>query len=158
MTPSDSITGYAYWTAPDGSARVIYSLAVFHEIDGLVNEAYRRIPHGGVETGGLLFGSRTNEALQVEAFRLIECQHAYGPSFVLSSQDLAGITSQIQQAASDPELNGLEPLGWFIGHTRSALVMNDREVQWFGELFPNPGSLTLLVKPERFQPTQFGFL
>ena len=158
MTPSDPITGYAFWTAPDASSRVIYSLAVFHEIDGLVNEAYRRIPHGGVETGGLLFGTRTGETLQIEAFRLIECQHAFGPSFVLSSQDLAGIRLQIKEAANDPELNGLLPLGWFIGHTRSALLLTEREVQWFGELFPGPGSATILVKPERFQPTQFGFL
>ncbi len=158
MNTPDPISGYAYWIAPDGSSRVTYSLAVFHEIDGVVNESYRRIPHGGVETGGLLFGTRNNGAPRIEAFRPIECQHAFGPSFVLSDGDLSRLREQLHEAGRDPELSTLQPLGWFLGHTRSPLVLNERELQWFNELFPEPGSATVLVKPERFQPTQFGFL
>ncbi len=158
MNPSDPIAGYAYWIAPDGASRVIYSLAVFHEIDGLVNEAYRRIPHGGVETGGLLFGRVSSGSPQIEAFRRIECQHAFGPSFVLSDQDLSKLREQLHEAGRDPELSALRPLGWFLGHTRSPLLLNERELQWFNDFFPEPGCVTVLVKPERFQPTQFGFL
>jgi hypothetical protein len=36
--------------------------------------------------------------------------------------------------------------------------MNDREVEIFDRFFPEPGQLTVLVKPERFQPTRFAFL
>ena len=158
MNNSEPIAGYAYWIAPDGVSRVLYSLAVFHEIDGVVNEAYRRIPHGGVETGGLLFGKFTEDTVQIDAFRPIECQHAYGPSFVLSESDLAGIREQMKKAEEDAELSGLVSLGWFIGHNRSPLLLTEREAQWFDSLFPDEGSLTVLVKPERFQPTQFGFL
>ena len=46
-----------------------YSLALFHEIDFVVNEGYRKIPHGGVETGGLLFGSLDASGYGIEAFR-----------------------------------------------------------------------------------------
>lgn len=158
MNTQDSALGYAYWIAPDGSSKVTYSLSLFHQLDTLVNDGYRRIPHGGVETGGLLFGSRGENAVQVEAYRPIQCQHAFGPSFVLSESDLAGIKEQLASAAADPDLKGLQPVGWFIGHTRSPLQMSDREALWFDTLFPDPGSLTLLVKPERFQPTHFGFV
>lgn len=158
MNTQDSAPGYAYWIAPDGSSKVTYSLNLFHELDTLVNDGYRRIPHGGVETGGLLFGSCSGTAVQVEAYRPIQCQHAFGPSFVLSESDLAGIKEQLASAAADEDLRGLQPVGWFIGHTRSPLQMSDREALWFDTLFPDPGSLTVLVKPERFQPTHFGFL
>ena len=158
MNTQDSALGYAYWISPDGSSKVTYSLNLFHELDTLVNDGYRRIPHGGVETGGLLFGSRSGNALQVEAYRPIQCQHAFGPSFVLSESDLAGIQEQLVSAGADQDLSGLQPVGWFIGHTRSPLQMSDREALWFDTLFPEPGSLTVLVKPERFQPTHFGFL
>ena len=158
MNTQDSALGYAYWIAPDGSSKVTYSLSLFHQLDTLVNDGYRRIPHGGVETGGLLFGSRSGNAMQVEAYRPIQCQHAFGPSFVLSDSDLTGIKEQLASAAADEELKGLQPVGWFIGHTRSPLQMSDREALWFDTLFPESGSLTVLVKPERFQPTHFGFL
>ncbi len=158
MNMPDPATGYAFWAAPDGSSKVVYPLSVFQEIDALVNDGYRRIPHGGVETGGLLFGAREDSALRIEAFRPIECQHAYGPSFALSDNDLLSIRQQLSEAAADEELKSFVPLGWFIGHSRSSLELSDREVVWFNEFFPDPGSLTLLVKPERFQPTRFGFL
>ncbi len=158
MNTQDPETGYAHWISPDGSSKITYSLALLHVIDASVNEAFRSIPRGGVETGGLLFGKRNGEELRVEAYRPIQCQHAFGPSFVLSEQDLAGLRQQISSASSDSELSGLRPIGWFIGHTRSPFLMSDREAGWFDEFFPEPGSLTLLVKPERFQPTRFGFL
>ena len=158
MSTPDPGTGYAYWISPDGSAKVVYSLTLFHEIDALVNDGYRRIPHGGVEVAGLLLGSLNGDLLRLEAFRPIECSHAYGPSFILSEQDLQQLREQIDATASDRELEGLTVVGWFVGHTRSPLRMSDREAGWFDELFPGPGNVAVLVKPEHFQPTQFGFL
>ncbi|HEY7209113.1 MAG TPA: hypothetical protein VH477_02475 [Bryobacteraceae bacterium] len=158
MNSQDSVTGYAVWTSPDGSSTVVYSLAAFGEIDAVVSDGYRRIPHGGVETAGLLFGTRRNGAVQIETFRLIACEHALGPSFVLSEADRARLHEQLEAAPHDPDLAGLEPVGWFVGHTRNPLTLSDREIGWFNEFFRQPGALTVLVKPERFQPTRFAFL
>ncbi len=158
MTPADSNTEYAYWTAPEESFTVTYSLAVFHEIDFEVNEGFRRIPHGGIETGALLFGKLAQNSATIEAFRAIECEHASGPSFNLSERDVERLREQLAAAASDPELAGFEVLGWMVAHTRSPLQMNGREVVLFDELFPGPGKIMLLAKPERFQPTRFGFI
>ncbi len=158
MNQAGSNTEYAYWTAAEKSFTVTYSLAVFHEIDFQVNEAFRRIPHGGVETGGLLFGTLAQNTAKIEAFRGIECEHASGPSFHLSERDLEGLGKQLAAAPSDPELEGLEVLGWFVAHTRSPLQMNEREVVLFEQLFAGPGRIMLLIKPERFQPTRFGFI
>jgi hypothetical protein len=149
---------YAFWTIPGTSFTVTYSLGAFHEIEFVVNEGYRRIPHGGVETGGVLFGRADEKGVRVESFRPIECEHASGPSFNLSAKDVAGLEAQISSAASDPELNGAQAVGWFIAHTRSPLKMSEREVQLFEQLFPGPGKITVLVKPERFHPTRFGFM
>ncbi len=149
---------YAFWTIPGTSFTVTYSLGTFHEIDYVVNEGYRRIPHGGVETGGLLFGQVEKDGVRVENFRLIECEHASGPSFNLSAKDLAALQAQISSSASDPELQGFQVVGWFIAHTRTPLKMSSTETQLFEQYFPGPGKLTVLVKPERFHPTRFGFL
>ena len=156
--PVNLQTEYAYWLDPDGTARIQYSLPVFHEIDFQVNEGYRRIPHGGVETGGILWGRMEAETVTIEAFRQIECEHAAGPSFLLSERDLAGLPELFSRAASEEELRHLQPVGWFIAHTRGPLTLTDRERAVFGQFFPGPGKLTILVKPERFQPTRFGFL
>jgi hypothetical protein len=152
--PSDA---YAFWTDPDSGYKITYSLAVFHEIDFYVSEGFRRIPHGGIELGGLLFGRQAANSAQIEAFRPIECEHAFGPSFILSERDLLALKQQLAAAQSDPELSGLQPLGWFIAHTRSSLERNERESAWFDRFFPSQGAIFVLAKPERFQATRFAF-
>jgi hypothetical protein len=149
---------YAYWTVPDSGALVTYSLPLFHEIDFAVNEGYRKIPHGGIEEGGLLFGKIDEKDTRIEAFRAIRCEHASGPSLVLSERDLVLLTAQLADAGADPELAGLEPVGWFLAHTRGPLVLTDGEAELCDRYFARPGTLTVLAKPERFQPTRFGFL
>ncbi|MBV9612034.1 MAG: hypothetical protein JO091_06155 [Acidobacteriaceae bacterium] len=158
MTPTTPETEYAFWTEPVSAFTITYSLGLFHEIDFQVNEGYRRIPHGGIEIGGLLFGRGDKQTAKIEAFRVIECEHASGPSFVLSDRDVAGLEKQIAAAKSDPELEGMDVLGWFIAHTRTPLRMSDREARLFDDFFGGPGKIMLLIKPERFQPTRFGFL
>ena len=149
---------YAYWTVPGLGVSVTYSLPLFHEIDFAVNEGYRKIPHGGVEEGGLIFGKIDGSETRVEAFRPIQCEHASGPSLLLSERDLTALTAQLANATSDVELAALEPVGWFFAHTRGPLVLTEREAELFERYFKEPGMVTVLVKPERFQPTRFGFL
>ncbi len=158
MTSAHNETEYAFWADEVNSFRINYSLPVFHEIDFQVNEGYRRIPHGGVEIGGILYGTSNGNAISIEAFRPIDCEHVTGPSFNLSERDLAQLTVSLTTASQDDELKGFVPLGWFIAHTRSPLRITDRELQLFNQFFPEPGKITLLIKPERFQPTRFGFI
>lgn len=158
MTPARSDVEYEVWTLAGASFTITYPIGLLHEIDFLVNDGYRRIPHGGIEIGGLLIGRSDESSAHIEAFRIIECEHAAGPSFVLSERDLAGLRDQLEGLKADPDLEGLTVIGWFVAHTRSALQMNDRESALFERLFPGRGKITLLIKPERFQPTRFGFL
>jgi hypothetical protein len=149
---------HAFWQVPGTPFQVIYSLPLFHAIDFVVNEGYRKIPHGGIEVGGLLFGSSEGDTVRIEAFRPIECEHAAGPSINFSEHDLQQLATQLAESASDQGLNHLRPVGWFLAHTRGPLAMTEAEVKHFERFFPEPGCLTVLVKPERFQPTRFGFL
>lgn len=149
---------YAYWDVPNESCKVIYSLPLFHEIDFVVNEGYRKIPHGGIEVAGLLFGTIAQDSVRIEAFREIDCEHASGPSLSFSERDLAELQKQISSSASDRDLKNLSPIGWFLARTRSPLELTEAEANQFNRFFPAPFQLTVLVKPERFQPTRFGFL
>jgi hypothetical protein len=148
---------YAVWTDPETFQTVRYSLPLFHDLDFQVNEAYRRIPHGGVEIGGVLYGRFEPDGVAIEAFRPIECEHASGPSFVLSEKDLSRMAEAFGEAQSDSELKGLERVGWFVSHTRTAPEMTEREREIFDRYFPGSNRITLLVKPERFQPTRLVF-
>ncbi len=157
MSP-EATNEYGTWSAQRDSLRVEYSLPLFHEIDFAVSESYRRIPHGGIEMGGLLFGRAEPGRVRIDLFRPIHCEHALGPSFKLSDADLATLRAQVENAHADSELRDLQLVGWFISHTRSGLVMNEAELRIFNEVLPGEGKLTVLIKPEKFKPTLFAFL
>lgn len=162
MTDPEKSSGYGEWHLRPGAFAIRYPISLLHEIDFNVKDAARRISHGGMETGGFLFGRTSTdgqtETVQIEAFRPIDCEHAFGPSFVLSERDLAKMREQLLQAGSDPALEGMRLLGWFVGHARNPLRLSDHEASLFDRLFPRPGQLTLLVKPERFAPSKIAFL
>lgn len=158
MIAQDPVTDYAVWTAPETSFTVVYSIPLFHEIDFSVNEGYRRIPHGGLEIGGLLFGRVEANSIRIEAFRPIECEHSMGPSFVLSPRDVENLQEQLRKAGEEQELRDLQVLGWFISHSRGELLMSDGEAALFDQLFPGREQITVLIKPIKFQPTRFSFL
>jgi hypothetical protein len=153
-----SEVSYGTWKLPDSPYRIRYALDALREIEFHVSEGFRRIPYGGIEHGGLLFGRHADEAIQIEAFRPIECEHAAGPSFSLSEGDLAGIRSQLATFAEQPELAGFKPVGIFISHSRRDLRVSSDEENLLGRLFPERWQCLLLVKPTKFKPTQFGFV
>ena len=159
MSTGDAPVVYASWTQPGGLFTVEYSVPIFHEIDVVVSEGYRRIAHGGIEVGGLLFGRPTADGIRLEAFLPIECEHAAGPSFKLSERDVAGLRKQMGlPPPGQAGVSGLQVVGWFIAHTRSELQMNEMEAALFNEVLPGPGKITALVKPEKFKATRFTFL
>ncbi|MGC2658709.1 MAG: hypothetical protein WA324_12195 [Bryobacteraceae bacterium] len=162
MSTPEVSAAYGEWPLEPGPFVVRYPIELLHEIEFNVKDAARRISHGGMETGGFLFGRTApvdgREVVQIEAFRPIDCEHAFGPSFVLSERDLAKMREQLLQAGSDSQLEGLRLLGWFVGHARNPMRLTDHEASLFDRLFPRPGQMTLLVKPEKFAPSNIAFL
>lgn len=145
------------WVAPDGRLRVEYDRDVLRQVERRVVAGFRQFPHGGVETGGVLFGTRDGNVVRIRAFRALACQYASGPSFVLSEEDEQALALMMLEAVHDPALAGLEPVGWCHGRTRGDLRVteHDRDVQ--SRFFPASWQVLLLLRPQVNQPTRAAF-
>src|SRR5437879_12766254 len=84
------------WTVPEHSIRIEYAQRVLTEIDGIVVDGFNRVRRGGVELGGVLFGVRDKLTVSILAFRPLSCEHALGPSFVLSKNDHAALAELLE--------------------------------------------------------------
>src|SRR5262245_33177974 len=89
------------------------------------------IRRGGIEIGGVLFGSFEEDRAIVQAFRFIECEHAAGPSFILSDSDQNRLEDLLAKSTEDPALAGLVPAGWFRSRTRSEILLSEADVALF---------------------------
>src|SRR5271168_2761116 len=110
---------FASWNVAESPIAVEYSLIAIEEIRHAVAEGFQRLSRGGIEVGGILYGTREGRMVQVLAMRPIACEHARGPAFLLSDKDRVALNEQLLRDKEDPHLEGLISVGWFLSHTRS---------------------------------------
>ncbi|MFN7996482.1 MAG: hypothetical protein U0Q18_22915 [Bryobacteraceae bacterium] len=148
---------FGIWSAPGHPVRIEYSGPVLDEIRIAAVNGYHLVPRGGIETGGVLFGRCDGPVVRILAWRPIECTHAMGPSFVLSPSDEAGLANLLKSWREDPELAGMEPVGWYHSHTRSEIFLTDLDLKLHDQYFPQPWQVALVIRPASFSPTRAGF-
>lgn len=139
------------------ASAIEYANGVMEEIRMRAAAGYQRIRHGGVEVGGVLFGSRQDGMLRIVAARPLECEYLNGPRFVLSARDEAALAVILLAAGDDPELDGLEPVGFYHSNTREEIKLSDADMRLFDRFFPNPGQVALLVRPAHLAATRARF-
>ncbi len=147
----------ASWTVAGSPITVEYSLIVIEEIRRAVAEGFQRLSRGGIEVGGILYGTREGRTVRILAMRPIACEHARGPAFLLSDKDRKGLNEQITADAEDPRLEGLISVGWFLSHTRSEIALGDSDLELYSIFFPAPWQVTLVVRPGRGGIMRAGF-
>ena len=145
------------WQVPECPWLISYPSPLFDEIRLAVVDAFFSIPRGGAEIGGVLYGSHTESEVRISAFRPMECEHALGPTFLLSGKDLARLAAQLEGAAADPALRGLEAVGWYHSHTRSDIFLSEADLEIYNRFFPEPWQVALVLRPAGMKPTRAGF-
>ena len=130
---------------------------MLEEIRRAVLDAFFSVPRGGAEIGGVLFGSHDGESVCIQAFRPMACEHALGPTFVLSEKDRTRLRAQLEESVNDVLLQGLQVVGWYHSHTRSDIFLSQLDLEIYSEFFPQPWQVALVMRPAGMKPTRAGF-
>jgi hypothetical protein len=94
----------------------------------------------------VLFGKVDQGNLLICDYRRIETEYLTGPSFRLSDMDQAGLWALLTATRfKDPDI---QPLGWFVSHTRSGIELHERELDIYQRFFPEPEHVVLVLKPD----------
>jgi hypothetical protein len=125
----------------------------FDVIDRILLEVMRgfgAVPKRGAEVGGLLLGTAEVEdgriVVKVEEFEPVECDHAAGPSYILSDEDRAAFLEAVQRWTPGPERR-IYAVGYYRGHTRDGICLAAEDLSVLQEYFPEPSAIALVVKP-----------
>jgi hypothetical protein len=148
---------FGSWSSPEARLTIEYPLELMDEIRLNAGSGLYSNPRGGIEVGGLLFGTRSGDAVRIAAWRPIPCEHANGFAFVLSERDLLELARLMEGAKTDPSLKGLQIAGWFLSHTRGNLELADSDLSVFDQCFPLRWQFTLVLRPERLGPVKAAF-
>jgi len=148
---------FGSWVVPESPVDVEYSLVVIDEIRQVVADGFQRLQRGGIEVGGVLYGTREERIVRVTAMREIACEHARGPTFHLSDNDRAALAAQLARDKEDSRLQGLQVVGWFLSHTRSDVTLQQSDLETYSAFFPEPWQVTMVVHPGRAGTMRAGF-
>ena len=155
MTENDAENELANWKAPQCPFTIEYSLRALDDIRLAVMDAFFSLPRGGAEIGGILLGQRLRRRVVIDDYLPLDCEHASGPSFVLSQRDRDALVELLASVERDPD--GLTPVGWYHSHTRSEIFLSEADLALHERYFPEPWQVALVLKPHTFQPTRAGF-
>ena len=150
-TPSTTLT----WSVPECPFTIESSTRVLDDIRLAVTDAFFSLPRGGAEIGGILLGTFDNGRLVISDHAALDCEHALGPSFVLSPADEARLAQLLSAHATGAR--GLRPVGWYHSHTRSEIFLSDADLEIHQRFFPESWQVALVMKPHTFQPARIGF-
>jgi proteasome lid subunit RPN8/RPN11 len=145
------------WQAPGYGVRIEYSRALMEELRLAALDGFNRMGHGGVEIGGVLFGVRDPDAVKILAHRAVACEYAFGPSFTLWDNDKRALEKLLAAPDTDNNLAGMQPVGWYHSHTRSDILLSEKDLQLFQDYFPEVWQIALVLRPYRFDPLRAGF-
>lgn len=148
---------YGVWSIEGLPLRIEYLVPVLEEICAIAVDGLYRFRHGGMEVGGVLFGTVQRGVVRITAFRILDCEHAFGPRFVLSERDRAAMKQLLELPRTEPSLAGLLPVGWYHSHTRSGIALSPRDLEIYDRYFPEQWQVALCIRPEAFGPARAGF-
>ncbi|MFN0171393.1 MAG: hypothetical protein ACKV22_33675 [Bryobacteraceae bacterium] len=142
------------WISPKCPFALRHEAGLLEQINQDVTDSFLAFRKGGLETGGLLFGRVVGDEITLAAHRPIACEHAFGPGFVLSESDRARFSQLLREWPHDPDLNGLELVGWYRSSTRGPLSPAPEDLSFHQQFLPQQWQSLLVLKPDLGFPTR----
>src|SRR5712692_7788873 len=138
--------GWLVWEYPGKPVSVRLSPDVAFRLGMAVREGFKALPRRGLETGGLLIGTRREAGnpvvVEVDDFEPIESEHAAGPAYLLSAADRRLLEARIAARAATARNTSI--VGFYRGHTRPDFAITAEDASLFSTYFREPSDVFLL--------------
>ncbi|MBS1832373.1 MAG: hypothetical protein JST65_06665 [Acidobacteria bacterium] len=146
--------GFWTWEPPGKAIRIHIDLDTVDRMMHHIVDGFGSVPKRGAEVGGILIGSaqRPNGKLEVTItdFLPVPCTHRFGPSYVLSNEDVEGLAAAVASA-------GGACVGYYRSNTRERMSLGPEDLEYCQSYFPGPDQVVLLIRPSAMQASRAGF-
>ncbi|HEX4137873.1 MAG TPA: hypothetical protein VHY84_24905 [Bryobacteraceae bacterium] len=138
---------YLEWDPEGSSISIHMHPGVLHGIARDVIEGLGTLPRPVLEVGGLLLGRVTagpHPAVWIERYERIECEHRFGPRFILNSGEMAALE---EAAAHILAAGQLSVVGLYRSNTRTRFELEESDLELMRRYFSDSSDLVLLIRP-----------
>jgi len=106
----------------------------------------------GEDVGGLLFGYRHDESVQVMTWRPISRGKDATAHFYLNSKEEQVLRKSLQNAKTDASLKSMELLGWFRSRTKGEPELEEHDVKFHEKFFDRLSQFAMIIRPSHQRP------
>jgi hypothetical protein len=133
-----------------------FSQDLMEELATLLLGGYERSLWGGIEVGGVFFGTTGKDGVHIRCYRSIMSDHQHGPAFKLSKRDLDDLAQLLADAPKAECLKGLIPVGWFHSACNRPVMPNDDDAAVHDHFFTEPWQVSMILKGSKSGPVTIG--
>jgi hypothetical protein len=130
------------WSTPEFAWKIEYPPEVMDQIRAYACDSLLKLSHAGRDVGGVMYGSRSDGVIRIVTWRRIMCEYAEGDALQLSHRDRMNLAVEFEAARSNPELQDLRPVGWFVSHPHGSVSMTASDLVNFSNFFPESAQFT----------------
>src|SRR5260370_2931691 len=127
LSPED----FSVWTSEGQGISIEYLHRALEDVRLEAVKGITLLRHGGVEVGGVLFGTREEARIRIFDSRPLRSEYAYGPNLLLSQNDEEALKRLLEEARADPNLSRIKPVGWYHSPTPTALFLSHSTIAVF---------------------------
>lgn len=146
------------WAPAEIPVRVLLDFELIERILREVMRGFGAVPKRGAEIGGILLGSRDGTGIHVRDFIPVPIEYRFGPSYLLSENDIRSFGEKFTQAKETERLN---PIGFVFSKTRGELTLTPEHRELWARFFLAPEGdtepIALLIAPSATQPARAAF-
>jgi hypothetical protein len=148
--PGTATTPFYVWKPAEQPISVQLQFEVVDRVLLEVMRGFGAVPKRGAEVGGILLGTAERRdgriLVNVEDFEPVECDHAAGPSYILSEEDRAAFKQTVERWKAGPDRR-IYAVGYYRGHTRDGICLAAEDLSLLQEFLPEATAIALIVKP-----------
>lgn len=137
------------WEPPGKALSAYIDFDVVDRLGFDIMRGFGAVPRRGAEVGGILLGSAEASdriVLRIEDFVPVACEHALGPSYILSDNDRKPFEEAIERWTPAPDKR-IYAVGFYRSNTRELLQLSQEDIDFIDAYFPQMTAVCLLVKP-----------
>lgn len=147
---------FGTWYIPGRKPVISYSFAVMADLGDMAKKA------APDPVGGVLFGTSDDNEIRITAFRRIPTAAAAAGSGsnLFDEAGEAELNKLVNTYASEPDLTGLRPVGWYRSRTAEGIQLSEADVRIWNGFFSHLTQVTLVLRVDERQseePVRAGF-
>ncbi len=135
-----------------GLEEIVWQEGLLEQVRSYVASTYVSRGGRGVDMGGVFFGSRHGDTLEVTEWRRIQRGKDATSHFYLAPKDEQALVKLLKSTSNDESLEGLEVVGWFRSRTKGEPELEEHDVQFHEKFFTDLSQFAMVIRPSHQRP------